>query len=224
VCIPDRASHEALRFPVQVVLRPQTDEHHDYRGYAGTVAAGLLTVGAEVVTLPGGRRTTIAAIDRFQEELEEAGPGTPVAVRLADQLDLGRGTMLADSASPPVGATRFTADICWMDDESSLFAGQQLWLKHTTRRVRCRVESLDDHLDVATLERAGAPDALALNEIGRVTVRTTEPIFADPYAANRTTGSFILVSPVTYRTVAAGMIRELPDAEGEMGDRYAGVA
>jgi len=207
--VPDPARHAALRFPVQYVLRPQTTAYHDYRGYAGTLAAGLARVGAGVLVLPLGARTTIAAIDRYEESLTCAASGEAVTIRLADDIDVGRGHMIVAVEDPAPVATRFTADLCWMDDGAELRPGQQFWIKHTTRRVRCLVESLDDRLDVANFERLRNPETLALNDIGRVTLRALEPLFVDAYATSRDTGSFILIDPATRRTVAAGMVRDV---------------
>ncbi|MCC7365004.1 MAG: sulfate adenylyltransferase [Dehalococcoidia bacterium] len=212
VDVPDPARHAGLRFPVQNVLRPQVDEFHDYRGYAGTVMAGEVRVGEEVTVLPLGVRTRVAAIDRFQESLPAAGSGEAIAIRLADDLDVGRGSMIVDAAQPALMAKRFTADLCWMSESVTLRPRQQYWIKHTTRRVRCMVESIDDRLDVTNYERQAAPSELVLNDIGRVTVKLLEPIFPDPYTVSRDTGSFILIDPNTRHTVAAGMVREI-DAE-----------
>ncbi len=212
VPIPDHARHAALRFPVQYVLRPHTTEFHDYRGYAGTVAAGRISVGDEVRVLPLGVTTTVAAIDRFEEPLQSAESTEAVVVRLTDELDVGRGHMIVAASQSSAAARRFTADLCWMSDSQTLRPGQQFWIKHTTRRVKCMVESLDDRLDIESLERRQAPESFALNEIGRVTIRTLEPIFADSYATSRDTGSFILIDAATRLTVAAGMVREIePD-------------
>ena len=207
--VPDPARHAALRFPVQYVLRPQSAQFHDYRAYAGTVAAGEVRVGDEVTVLPIGVNTRVTAIDRYEESLPSAGSGSAVAIRLADDIDVSRGHMIvaADHAAPP--ATRFTADLCWMSDGQPLRPRQQFWIKHTTRRVKCLVESLDDRLDVENYERIPGPESFPLNEIGRVTIKTLEPIFADPYATSRDTGSFILIDPATHQTVAGGMVREV---------------
>jgi bifunctional enzyme CysN/CysC len=212
VTVPDPARHAALRFPVQYVIRPQSDDYHDYRGYAGTIAAGEARVGDEVTILPGGARTTIAGIDVFEESLSSAGSGAAVTVRLADDLDISRGQMIVSASHPAPVVNRFTADVCWMSDAATLRPRQQFWIKHTTRRVKCMVESLDDRLDVSNLERVGGPDAFTLNDIGQVTIRTLEPLFADPYVTSRDTGSFILVDPSTRQTVAAGIVREPADA------------
>ena len=207
VKVPDPARHAALRFPVQHVIRPLRDEFHDYRGYAGTVAAGEVTVGQQVTVLPLGKTTTIAAVDKFEQSLEAAGSGEAVTLRLADDLDVGRGHMIVDAFHPAPSATRFTADLCWMSDQRSLLPGQQFFIKQTTRRVRCIVESLDDRLDVSDLEHLPAPEEFGLNDIGRVTIKTLEPLFVDDYATSRDTGSFILIDVASRHTVAAGMVR-----------------
>ncbi len=211
VQVPDPARHVSLRFPVQYVIRPQSDDYHDYRGYAGTVAAGRARVGDEVEVLPGGARSRIVAIDRFRESLEEARSGDAVTIRLADDLDISRGQMIAGVNDSPVVTRRFTADICWMSETASLRPRQQYWIKHTTRRAKCMVDSVDDRLDVSSFDRVAGPEALGLNDIGQVTLRTLEPIFADPYATSRDTGSFILIDPATRHTVAAGIVRETTD-------------
>jgi sulfate adenylyltransferase large subunit len=213
VHVPDPARHAGLRFPVQYVIRPQSNEFHDYRGYAGTIAAGQARVGDEVVVLPAGVRSRIAGIDRFHQQLTSAGSGDAVTIRLEDNLDVGRGQMIAGAGYALPVTSRFTADVCWMSDTAALRPRQQFWIKHTTRRVKCIVESLDDRLYVATLDREGRPESLSLNDIGQVTVRTLEPIFADPYATSRDTGSFILIDPATRLTVAAGIVREAAVAE-----------
>jgi bifunctional enzyme CysN/CysC len=213
VDVPDPARHADLRLPIQYVIRPQTDEHHDYRGYAGTLAAGLLEVGAHVTVLPVGKSSRVVGIDRFDQPLAAAESGDAITVRLADAIDVSRGYMLVDADAPMPSTSRFTADICWMSDSTQLRPRQQFWVKHTTRRVKCLVESIDDHLNVETLERDAAPDALALNGIGRITLKTMEPLFADPYSTSRDTGSFILIDPATRHTVAAGMIRDVQPGE-----------
>jgi len=208
VDVPDPARTAGLRFPIQYVIRPQTAEHHDYRGYAGTVAAGILEVGSQVTVLPVGISSRVVGIDRFQQPLAAAESGDAVTVRLEDDLDISRGYILVDSAGPQPCTTRFTADLCWMSDQTQLRPRQQFWVRHTTRRVKCLVESIDDHLDIETLDRTAPAEAMALNDIGQVTIKTLEPLFADPYEVSRDTGSFILIDPATRHTVAAGMIRD----------------
>jgi bifunctional enzyme CysN/CysC len=212
--VPDPARHADLRFPVQYVIRPQKTEFHDYRGYAGTVAAGMLEVGARVTVLPLGQTSRVAGIDRFRQALAAAESGDAVTVRLEDDIDVSRGYMLVGADSPAPSTNRFAADLCWMSDTTSLRPRQQFWIKHTTRRVKCLVESLDDHLDIQTLERLPGPECMALNTIGRVTIKTLEPLFADRYEVSRDTGSFVLIDPASRQTVAAGMIRDTDAAAG----------
>jgi sulfate adenylyltransferase large subunit len=220
VHVPDPARHAGLRFPVQYVIRPQSNEHHDYRGYAGTIAAGHARVGDEVVVLPAGVRSRIAGIDRFEQELNSARSGDAVTIRLEDNLDVGRGQMIAGTDHTLPVTSRFTADVCWMSDTASLRPRQQFWIKHMTRRVKCLVESLGDRLDVTSFDRRDGPESLSLNDIGQVTLRTLEPIFADSYATSRDTGSFILIDPATRLTVAAGIVREvvIPEPVSTAGD------
>ncbi len=199
---------EDWRFPVQWVIRPQNDErHHDYRGYAGQVAAGLLTPGEEVVVLPSGRTTRLAGIDTMDGPLEEAFPPQSVTLLLEDDLDVSRGDMIARAgeASPPTVARELEAVVCWMSD-APLKTGGRYALKHTTRAVRAIVDDVDWHLDVETLAREDNSHGLALNEIGHVRLRLSGPLVFDPYARNRETGSFILVDEATNDTVGAGLI------------------
>ncbi len=203
VIAPDRNLND-LRFPVQWVIRPNSDAHHDYRGYAGTVAGGVLHPGDEVMVLPSGQRTRVSAIDAFEGPLETAFPSMSVTVRVADDLDISRGDMLVEPDDPPVAARELEAVVCWMGPEP-LRPGARLVIKHTTRGTRARLEELDYRVDVNSLDHLPT-DELALNEIGRVLIRTGSPLIVDPYARNRTTGSFILIDEASNDTVAAGMI------------------
>jgi sulfate adenylyltransferase subunit 1 (EFTu-like GTPase family) len=196
------------RLPVQLVIRPMTNEYHDYRGYAGQMAGGALHPGDDVVILPSGRRTHIEAIDAAGEVLDEATAPMSVTVRLADQLDVGRGDLIASAAGPPIVAREFEAMVCWMSETGELAPGNRYYLKHTTRRVRAIVDAIVCRLDVNTLALDTDDQPLRLNDIGRVRLRTTEPLAFDPYRRNRVTGAFILVDEATNETVAAGMIEE----------------
>ena len=193
------------RFPVQLVIRPMSHEHHDYRGYAGQVASGTFRVGDEVVVLPSGFTTSIAAIDFFGETLTEASPPMSVTIRLADDLDISRGDMLARPHNSPTVAQDLDAMVCWFHDRP-MRPGTVYGIKHTTRSARARVQELRYRLDVNTLSRDEHAGELHLNELGRVTFRTTVPMFVDEYRRNRATGSFILVDEGTNETVGAGMI------------------
>ncbi|MHB1243437.1 MAG: sulfate adenylyltransferase subunit 1 [Gaiellaceae bacterium] len=193
------------RFPVQWVIRPISDEHHDYRGYAGQVAGGIWRAGDEVVVLPSGRRTTVASVETADGELDVAVPGLSVTIRVADDLDVSRGDMLADPEQPPVVARELEATVCWMA-EQPLEPGAKLAIKQTTRSVRAIVDELVSVVDIRTLEDRPAPNRLELNDIAHVRLRLSEPLAVDPYAENRTTGAFILIDESTNDTVAAGMI------------------
>lgn len=193
------------RFPVQYVIRPKSDEHHDYRGYAGRVAGGVLKPGDEVVVLPSGMTSKIAAIDMFDREISEAFPPMSVTVRLEDDVDVSRGDMIARPANAPKPSQDIDAMICWMTNEP-LRPRQKLAIKHTTRNGRAMVKDIQYRLDVNSLHRDQETKELGLNEIGRVQLRTTVPLLCDPYSKNRTTGSFILIDEATGVTVGAGMI------------------
>lgn len=193
------------RFPVQYVVRPKSDQYHDYRGYAGQVAGGVLKPGDEVVVLPSGMTSTIEGIDHFDQEISEAFPPMSVTVRLADDVDVSRGDMIARVKNAPTPAQDIDAMVCWMTN-APLKPRQKLAIKHTTRTGRAMVKDLQYRLDVNTLHRDQDAGELGLNEIGRVQLRTTVPLLCDPYSKNRTTGSFILIDEATGVTVGAGMI------------------
>jgi bifunctional enzyme CysN/CysC len=194
------------RFPVQYVIRPQSTTAGDYRGYAGTVASGVLKPGDRVTVLPSGFETTIAAIDGPQGPVEEAYPPMSVVVRLADEIDISRGDMICRPQNAAQATQNLDAVVCWMDEKAPLTPGRIYSIKHTTRWARAKVTEIVYRVDVNTLHRDQEAGALTLNEIGRVRLRTTSPLFVDPYQENRTTGSFIIVDEGTNRTVGAGML------------------
>ncbi len=193
------------RFPVQYVVRPQSTRYPDYRGYAGTVAGGILKPGDDVVVLPSGFATRIAGIETADGPVDEAFPPMSVTLRLADDLDVSRGDMICRPHNAPVPSQDIDAMVCWMS-ETGLSAGQQLAVKHTTRSARVLVKTLQYRLDVNTLHRDESASELGLNDIGRVRLRSTTPLFLDEYRRNRTTGGFILIDEATNRTVGAGMV------------------
>ena len=195
------------RFPVQYVIRPMSDAHHDYRGYAGTVAGGVFRAGDAVRVLPSGLTSRILSIDRFEGAVAAAVPPMAVTLRLEDDLDISRGDMIVGADQGPATAQEFEAVVCWMTEQSQLTPGTRLAIKHTTRVARALVRSVESRLDVNTLDEDPTIGALRLNEIGRVRLRTTQPLFMDPYERNRCTGSFILIDEARNTTVAAGMIR-----------------
>ena len=196
---------DSRRFPVQWVIRPMSDEHHDYRAYGGQVAGGVWSAGDEVVVMPGGARTQVEAVETIDGPLETAIPPMSVTIRLADDLDVSRGDMLADPADPPVVARELEARVCWMS-ERPLEQRARLAVKQTTRSVRAIADELVSRIDVHTLEDVPAPERLELNDIGVVHLRLSEPLCVDPYAENRATGAFVLVDEATNETVGAGMV------------------
>jgi len=194
------------RFPVQYVLRPQTDEHHDYRGYAGRIAAGVFKPGDEVTVLPSGFSSRIRRIDTFDGPVDEAFSPMSVTMLLEDEIDISRGDMICRPQNQPTSSQDVEAMVCWLTEASQLTPRTKLTIKHTTRTARALVKDVQYRLDINTLHRDDAPGALALNEIGRVSLRTTQPLFFDEYRRSRETGSFILIDESTNSTVGAGMI------------------
>ena len=194
-----------VRFPVQWVIRPQSDEHHDYRGYAGTMAGGVLKPGDDVVVLPSGMTSRVSKIDCFDGPLDAAFPPMSVVVHLEDDVDVSRGDMLCRPNNQPVVAQELDAMICWMSDKP-LAVKNRYAIKHTTRNARAVVTELAYKLDVNTGHRVEGVANLGANDIGRVKLKTTAPILHDAYRRNHTTGSFILIDEATNSTVAAGML------------------
>ena len=194
------------RFPVQWVIR---DHDSDYRGYAGEVAGGILRPGDDIVVLPSGVRSSIAAIDTYDGPLSEAFPPMSVTLRLADDVDVSRGDLIVrvdPGADAPIVTREFEADVCWMT-EAPLRPGARLALKHNTSTVRAIADTLIDRLDIHSLDRNEGPEELGLNDIGRVRIRVSRELAVDPYSQNRTTGSFILLDESSNETVGGGMIR-----------------
>jgi bifunctional enzyme CysN/CysC len=194
-----------VRFPVQWVIRPQSAEHPDYRGYAGQVAGGVLKPGDEIVVLPSGRTTTIASIEQSGMPVEAAFAPMSVTLHLTDDLDVSRGDLICRPNNRAQVSQDLDAMICWMTDKP-LAPKARYALKHTTRWTRAIVTELLYRLDVNTGHRIQDATQLGLNDLGRIRLRTTTPIIYDSYARNRTTGSFILVDEATNETVAAGML------------------
>jgi sulfate adenylyltransferase large subunit len=224
VPVPRPAADGPLRFPVQGVIRPQSASHPDYRGYTGTVAGGSVQPGDEVVVLPGGHRTRVAGVDLAGRPQPCATTGASVTLRLEDDLDVGRGSMIVAPERLPAVTRSLVADICWMDAEEPLRPRGQFLLKSSTQRVRAVVTELVDRLDIHTLARVGRPDEVWLNGLARVAIRTASPIVVDPYLRDRWTGSFILIDPRTHQTVAAGMVRSTDADEGGAAPPQAVVA
>jgi sulfate adenylyltransferase subunit 1 len=220
--VADDPSHEEFRFPVQLTLRPQEAArdaaHREYRGYAGQIASGVVTVGDEVVVLPSGRRTTIAGIDTADGELTEAFAPRSVALRLADDIDVARGDLIAAADHAPEPTKDLVATVCWLS-EAPLSKHSRVLLKHTTRTTRAIVSAVDGVLDLDAVQIVPAQD-LGLNDIGRLRIRTAEPIAAEPYARHRRTGAFLLIDAQSGQTLAAGMIGDPLAGEGEHADEW----
>jgi len=206
VHIASDRNHIDARFPVQYVIRPQSDEHHDYRGYAGTIAGGVFKPGDEVMVLPSGFTSKVSSIDSFDGPVSEAFGPMAVTMRLTDDIDVSRGDMICRPNNQPTSSQDLQAMVCWMSETSPLSPRMKLALKHTTRSSRVMVTDLQYRIDVNTLHREENPASLTLNEIGRVSLRSTQPLFFDEYRRNRNTGSFILLDEATNATVAAGII------------------
>jgi bifunctional enzyme CysN/CysC len=203
----DRQAFEHARLPIQWVVRPHDDAHHDYRGHAGQLAAGTLRVGDDVVVLPEGARTRIAGLDTFDGPVEEAFAPMSVTALLEDDLDVARGDMLCAAEAPAEVARDLQADVCWLGEQAARPSGRYL-VKHTSRTTRAELTRIDHRVDVGSLRTEPDPGTLELNDIGRVTLRTAAPLAVDRYDDNRSTGSFILVDEATNATVAAGMVVE----------------
>ena len=207
----DGASESAaLRFPVQYVIRPNAE----FRGFAGRISAGTLRRGASVVALPSGAKTRIKSISTFDGPLETAGPGSSVTVTLEDEIDLGRGDLLASPAALPQASKRFTAHLVWLHADQ-VRPGRSFLLKHNTRTVRASIAAIRHRIDVNTRAELDAT-SLQMNDIASVTIETTRPLHFDPYEQDRTMGSFILIDPIHNATVAAGMIAVNADREPEI--------
>jgi sulfate adenylyltransferase subunit 1 len=192
-----------MRFPVQYVIR--TSDVPGYRGYAGRVASGVVHEGDEVVVLPTGTRTTITAIDTPDGHLAEASEGRSVTLLFEDELDVGRGDLVAAAAAPPPVTTDVTATLCWLGDQP-LHQGARLLVKHGTRIVTGIVDQLCARFDEQRLRLVGTPRELALNEIGTVRIRTSNPIPVDDYDRSRSTGCFVVIDPTDGATLAAGLV------------------
>lgn len=196
------------RFPVQWVIRPQTDDdkYRDYRGYSGMVAGGVFKPGDEVLVLPAGFTTTIEAIDRFDRSVDEAFPPMSVCMRLADDIDISRGDMICRPNNRPHVGQDIDAMVCWMNDKPLTPGGKYL-VKHTSRAVRAMLKDIRYRIDVNTLHRDMDAPQLGLNDVGRVQLRTAQPLFFDTYRRCRETGSFIVIDEATNDTVGVGMIQ-----------------
>ena len=193
------------RFPVQTVLRPQDEEHRDYRGYAGTVAGGIFRVGDEVTLLPSGFSSKVKSLNRYQEDVQQAFEGMSIAMTLEDDIDLSRGDMIVKSNNLPEKVQDLSAMICWFNDNEARPRAKYV-LKHTSNEPMAMITEVEYKVNIDTLKRIVEDKNIGMNDICKVKLRTTAPIMKDEYARNRKTGSFILIDAATNETVAAGMI------------------
>ena len=200
-------NHVDCRFPVQYVIRPQSTEYHDYRGYAGRVAGGVFKKGDDVVVLPSGFSSKIASIDTFTGEVNEAFAPMSVTIRLEDDLDVSRGDMIVRPNNQPEVGQDVDMMVCWMSDKPLVPNGKYA-IQHTTKDARCIVKEIQYKVDINTLHRMEDDKNIGMNDIARIRIRTTQPLFYDRYSRNRITGSVILIDEATNTTVAAGMIIE----------------
>ncbi len=203
--IVDDRNHGDSRFAVQYVIRPQSDEFHDYRGYGGRVASGVFKPGDKVRILPSGIETTIQAIDSFNGEQEVAFTPQSVTLRLSDNIDISRGDMIVDANNLPNVSQEFEAMLCWMN-ERAMMPGGKYTIKHTTNETRCMIRDVKFKVNVDTLDEVTDDKLVGLNDIACVSFKAAKPLFFDSYTKNRLTGSFILIDEGTNETVAAGMI------------------
>lgn len=200
-------NHIDARFPVQWVIRPHSDEHHDFRGFGGRVAGGVFKKGDEVVVLPSGFSTKIDKIFMADKEVDEAFHPQSVTITLEDEIDVSRGDMLVKPNNQPTVSQDLDARICWFSANKKLVHGAKYILRHTTKEVQAMITSINYKVDVNTLRKNEEDPEFGMNEIGRVGLRVSQPIFFDTYRRNRNTGSFILIDPFTNETLASGMLR-----------------
>ena len=205
VHISSDADFVDCRFPVQRVIRPQSDEYHDFRGYAGRVEGGIFKPGDEVVALPSGFTSKIKSISDINGEIKEAFPPMSVVMTLEDEIDISRGDMIVRPNNQPNVSQDIELMVCWLNDKKLQPNGKYA-IKHTTRDGRCIVKEVRYKVDINTLHRTEDDKEVGLNDIARIKIRTTVPLFSDSYQKNRSTGSIILIDEFTNETVAAGMI------------------
>jgi sulfate adenylyltransferase subunit 1 len=207
VYVGSDANHVDARFPVQWVIRPHSDKHHDFRGFAGRVAGGVFKLGDEITALPSGFTTKISKIMLGEKEIEEAFFPQSVTIQLEDEIDISRGDMLVKPNNQPNSSQDLDARICWFSGSKKLTQGGKYLIKHTTKTAQAMISEITYKVDVNSLRKNEEDIEFNMNDIGRIKFRTSEPIFYDTYRRNRNTGSFILIDPFTHQTLAAGMLR-----------------
>jgi sulfate adenylyltransferase subunit 1 len=205
VYVGGEENHVDARFPVQWVIRPMSDEWHDFRGYAGRVAGGVFKPGDEVTVLPSGFTTRVKAIHSPDGELSEAFAPQSVCLTLTDEIDISRGDTLVKANNPPLVSQNIEAMICWFSPRPMPHSAK-LIVRHTMRETKAIIQEVKYHVDINTLHKIEGVEGFRMNDIGRISLRTAVPLIYDSYRRNRSTGSLILIDPHTHETVAAGMI------------------
>ncbi|XWN37452.1 MAG: sulfate adenylyltransferase subunit CysN [Balneola sp.] len=198
-------NHVDSRFPVQWVIRPQSEKYPDYRGYSGRIEGGVFKSGDEIMALPSGFTSKIKSIHNFEEEIEEAFPPMSVSMTLEDEIDISRGDMICKPQNQPNSGQDIDLMVCWLNKDQ-LKPGGKYAIKHTTKNARCIIKDVKYKVDINTLHRVENNNEIGLNDIGRIKIRTTEPLFYDSYLKNRSTGSLIIIDEFTNNTVGAGII------------------
>ena len=198
-------NHVDCRFPVQFVVRPQSEKYPDYRGYAGRIEGGVFKAGDEVIILPSELKTQIKSIDTFDGEVKEAFSPMSVCMTLTNDIDISRGDMIVRENNQPTIGQNIDIMICWMDEKNMILNGKYT-IRHTSQTARCIIKEVKYKIDINSLHRIEQEKKISLNDIARITIRTTKPLFYDSYRRNRNTGSVILVDEASNKTVGAGMI------------------
>jgi len=204
--IGNEHNHVDARFPVQWVIRPHSDEWHDFRGYAGRVAGGVFKPGDEVTVMPSGFQSRVKGIHDIHGNVAEAFAPMSVTVTLEDEIDISRGDMIVKQNNPPQSSQQIEAMICWFSSEANLQERGRYTMRQTTNDVKCLVKELKYKMDISTLHKLEDDREVRLNDIARISLQTSAPLHYDRYRRNRATGSFILIDEQTNNTVAAGMI------------------
>jgi sulfate adenylyltransferase subunit 1 len=198
-------NYEIGRFPVQWVIRPMSEEYHDYRGYSGTISAGVFKKGDSIKVYPSEFTSKIKSIDTLEGEIEEANPPLSVTIRLEDELDIGRGDLITLEKNPPQVSNEIIAYLCWMDNKP-MDLGNKYFLQHNTSIVKCIVKEIIYKIDISEIKAIHNISKLELNDIARVIIKTSKPLIFDDYYVNRTTGSFVIIDELSHNTSGAGMI------------------